>query len=154
MDDREASFDDIITDDKKSHPNCNYSYYSQRQCRSINGDSVCELAKKISRMCPGERPVEIFSKTSRDDSSGLVPHDIFGGNEDFDFPIPKIADPFSMLEKFMRGIDGLSPDKRSSDRSTTPLDPPHRSYGDRPGAGSENPRRTIDGHVSGPIEKI
>jgi len=52
-----AEEQELIQRDREAHPGCFYSTALSQSCRSINGDSKCEIAKKIFRQCPGERKV-------------------------------------------------------------------------------------------------
>ncbi|GAB9476624.1 hypothetical protein Gpo141_00013686 [Globisporangium polare] len=43
----------LIQRDREENPGCFYSTALSQSCRSINGDSKCEIVKKIFRQCPG-----------------------------------------------------------------------------------------------------
>uniref|UniRef100_K3WU06 Uncharacterized protein n=1 Tax=Globisporangium ultimum (strain ATCC 200006 / CBS 805.95 / DAOM BR144) TaxID=431595 RepID=K3WU06_GLOUD len=45
---------ELIQRDREENPGCFYSTALSQSCRSINGDSKCEIIKKIFRQCPGQ----------------------------------------------------------------------------------------------------
>eukprot|EP01038_Epipyxis_sp_PR26KG_P005587 gene5587-7713_t len=57
----------IIEEDRKRNPNCGYSISSSSTGSTINGKYVYETSKILQRMCPGQSPVEIFSKSQKQD---------------------------------------------------------------------------------------
>ncbi|KAL3674615.1 hypothetical protein V7S43_000558 [Phytophthora oleae] len=46
---------ELIQKDREANPGCFYSTALSQSCRSINGDSKCEIIKKIFRQCPNTR---------------------------------------------------------------------------------------------------
>jgi len=54
---------ELIQKDRDANPGCFYSTALSQSCRSMNGDSKCEIVKKIFRQCPNARK-ELISKTS------------------------------------------------------------------------------------------
>ncbi|CAI5714637.1 unnamed protein product [Hyaloperonospora brassicae] len=46
---------ELIQKDREANPNCFYSTALSQSCRSTNGDSKCEIVKKIFRQCPNAR---------------------------------------------------------------------------------------------------
>ncbi|KAG7378249.1 hypothetical protein PHYPSEUDO_010313 [Phytophthora pseudosyringae] len=46
---------ELIQKDREASPGCFYSTALSQSCRSINGDSKCEIVKKIFRQCPNAR---------------------------------------------------------------------------------------------------
>ena len=47
--------------DKEKHPDCFYSQMNEQQCRTGSDDNyLCTIIKRAQRMCPGERPVDIY----------------------------------------------------------------------------------------------
>lgn len=46
---------ELIQKDREANPGCFYSTALSQSCRSINGDSKCEIIKKIFRQCPNSR---------------------------------------------------------------------------------------------------
>ncbi|KUF88354.1 hypothetical protein AM587_10008503 [Phytophthora nicotianae] len=46
---------ELIQQDREANPGCFYSTALSQSCRSINGDSKCEIIKKIFRQCPNAR---------------------------------------------------------------------------------------------------
>ncbi|TYZ61960.1 hypothetical protein PybrP1_008980 [[Pythium] brassicae (nom. inval.)] len=53
----------LIQRDRDENPGCFYSTALSQSCRSINGDSKCELVKKIFRQCPGRSKELISNRT-------------------------------------------------------------------------------------------
>ncbi|TMW64944.1 hypothetical protein Poli38472_009111 [Pythium oligandrum] len=45
---------ELIQKDREENPGCFYSTALSQSCRSVNGDSKCEIVKKIFRQCPGK----------------------------------------------------------------------------------------------------
>ena len=85
--------DEIIKTDRRNFPNCQYSVSSSQACSNKNGVFVCEAIKNINRLCPQEKPVTIYSKSSKFDSQSepdfghIKPFgafDIFGFGKEFD----------------------------------------------------------------------
>ncbi|TDH68861.1 hypothetical protein CCR75_000308 [Bremia lactucae] len=54
---------ELIHRDREVHPECFYSTALSKSCRSINGDSKCEIIKKIYRQCPNSRKELISNRT-------------------------------------------------------------------------------------------
>lgn len=82
---------EIIQEDQLKHPNCRYSVYLSKSCRSKNGEYVCEELKKIDRVCPGQKPVNIYSNSRQFDGDQnssndamKLPFDPFAGLKGFD----------------------------------------------------------------------
>jgi hypothetical protein len=46
---------ELIQKDRDANPGCFYSTALSQSCRSMNGDSKCEIVKKIFRQCPNAR---------------------------------------------------------------------------------------------------
>jgi hypothetical protein len=155
----DEDFEDFLAEDKRQHPNCNYSFFSQRQCKSVNGSSVCEVVKRVNRICPGERPVEVISRrTQEDGASGS--HASSGLGMGSDLPdLHHFMDPFSLFDHFLRGIDssmqprGGGHGNYGRGQGLFPVEPPHR-YPVGNESSSNEPGRRVSGRVSGPIEKI
>uniref|UniRef100_A0AAV1T7V9 Uncharacterized protein n=1 Tax=Peronospora matthiolae TaxID=2874970 RepID=A0AAV1T7V9_9STRA len=51
---------ELIQKDREANPGCFYSTALSQSCRSTNGDSKCEIIKKIFRQCPNA-PKELIS---------------------------------------------------------------------------------------------
>jgi hypothetical protein len=58
--------DEFIARDREEHPGCSYSTSSETSCHSSNsahgGGLICDTIVKVTRMCPRERPMVIYSK--------------------------------------------------------------------------------------------
>ncbi|KAJ0404880.1 hypothetical protein ATCC90586_007830 [Pythium insidiosum] len=71
----------LIQKDREENPGCFYSTAFSQSCRSINGESKCEIVKKIFRQCPGKKKELISnSKEITEDEHGgddLVSGDFF-----------------------------------------------------------------------------
>ena len=167
-----------VEEDKKKHPHCNYSTSFQKFCRSLNGDSSCEDIKRVLRVCPGERPVEIFNKSDKkgEDSShfwsfGARDERGFRGKTDesgmWDFGMGHNfpADIFSLFESDLRGIfpniigndrsASAGPESKHKSAMQPPITiaPPHRvPKGQNPVRSSSSPH--IDGYATGESESI
>jgi hypothetical protein len=111
--------DDIIRSDKLNYPHCHYSKsvsqscsYNNRsssgnQAHSSDGDMdkfICETVTSISRICPNQRPVTIFSKKDQRTGSHAAPDDsdVFGvpGSTDLNNHLSDI-----LKSGFDRGFD-------------------------------------------------
>ena len=60
---------DIITEDLKRYPHCFHSTSSFSSYTWINGESRAEELQRILRTCPGEHPVEIYTKKNNHTNS-------------------------------------------------------------------------------------
>lgn len=80
----------IIEEDRRSNPKCNYSVSAQQSCSTDSkGDFVCSSLRQIFRHCPGVPAVSIFShktegRPEADSHAGVFPGgpslaDVFGG---------------------------------------------------------------------------
>ncbi|KAF4325583.1 hypothetical protein BBO99_00002021 [Phytophthora kernoviae] len=63
---------ELIQKDREENPGCFYSTALSQSCRSMNGDSKCEIIKKIFRQCPGSRKQLISNRKeiTEDEHSG------------------------------------------------------------------------------------
>jgi hypothetical protein len=165
----------IIEQDKQKNPNCHYSQTHSSSCRSTNGQSVCEVLTRITRMCPGQRPIDIYSNSSTTENS----------NSSSVGTQPRVADPFferqqqqdplaifdSLFREFSQGFGGFqqpparyqqrpSPFGRAPDRPA--FDQQFPRYGGHRDDDDDNDddgsnglaRGGPHGHASGPIERI
>ena len=77
---------DIIQKDKVHYPHCYYSKALSQSCSYNQNNSndldrfVCETVTSISRQCPNERPVTIYSKKDQRTGTHASPEDsdVFG----------------------------------------------------------------------------
>uniref|UniRef100_H3GM09 Uncharacterized protein n=1 Tax=Phytophthora ramorum TaxID=164328 RepID=H3GM09_PHYRM len=88
---------ELIQKDREANPGCFYSTALSQSCRSINGDSKCEIIKKIFRQCPNSRKELISNRKeiTEDEHSGEASTGDFfnrermdprkGGDKDFFF---------------------------------------------------------------------
>ena len=61
----------FVEKDRCEHADCYYSTSSSRSCRTVNGESRCELVRRVLRQCPGERGQrEVFSSRSTEEGGG------------------------------------------------------------------------------------
>jgi hypothetical protein len=168
----DGEIDEIIAEDRRSNPSCNYSYSNQRRCQSVNGKSVCDVLNRVMRMCPGKAPIEVYSNSIKEDSdsSAMIGGRSNGFSDHEPFPIPKhFDDPLSlfgdMLKEFAR--PGLPPGFPGAPRSYDGFfshedddSEPRFSLPDREqrGFGLFGPPKSnpppVKGEVSGPIERI
>jgi hypothetical protein len=61
----DPEINEAIEADQKEHPTCRYSTSYNSMCRSVNGNYQCENVRSLQRICPQQRPVEIFKKTDK-----------------------------------------------------------------------------------------
>lgn len=63
-----------IEADKEKHPECFYSQMSEQQCsKGSDNNYFCTVIKRAQRMCPGQKPVDIYvHKEERNDDSGSM----------------------------------------------------------------------------------
>jgi hypothetical protein len=66
-----------IEEDKAKHPNCHYSESLSKSLSYTDGKSVSETLRNVQRLCPGKKPVTIFSKKITD-----------GNDDSDDFSMP------------------------------------------------------------------
>jgi hypothetical protein len=166
----------FLDEDKKMNPECNYSQTHSKSCRSINGESVCEVLRKITRFCPGKRPEDIYSNSTTDESSSSSSSSSSrfgkregGGSFDPFLNSHGADDPFSIFESILKdfnhnfgALQRQHPDSHHHEarpgRGRPPLfDPFQRFDDDQDEADSvkkPNSKAAIDGHVTGPIERI
>jgi hypothetical protein len=77
--------DEIVRKDKLQYPNCNYSRALSKSCSTKDGAFVCETVKRVTRLCPNQKPVTVYSNSSttnsKDDDTGndgfISPFDLF-----------------------------------------------------------------------------
>jgi hypothetical protein len=67
MDDQ-GQEDEIVRKDKLLYPNCNYSRALSKSCSTKDGAFVCETVKKVTRLCPNQKPVTVYSNSSTTNS--------------------------------------------------------------------------------------
>jgi len=107
----------FIEKDRCEHQDCYYSTSSSRSCRSINGESKCDLLRRVLRQCPGEPQREVFASRSTEEGGGAAAQigGALGGGGGFgDFFLggggaregggaggPGMADPFALMEEMM-----------------------------------------------------
>lgn len=157
--------DEIIAKDRANHPDCNYSISFNETCYDKNGEFVCDSIKNFQRICPGKKPVTVYSQKQQFKGS---PEQHSGGDDPmkfFNFQFPrtpgggadKLMDPFSMAESifghFMQDFGGMR-----QPRFPTEV-PPHRAeQGHPPSFGywgnQQPPKPKIPGHVVGSEEEI
>jgi predicted DsbA family dithiol-disulfide isomerase len=112
-----------IKNDKESHPKCGYSSSLKQACSNKNGKFECETIQQAFRLCPNEKPVEVYRETSMKDNED---QDLFGSlgafgsffggkvniDEDDRSPSP-FAEELSAIEKTLFsslfGKDSLKP---------------------------------------------
>lgn len=113
--------DTIIRSDKMNYPHCHYSKSVSQSCsynnrsssssqtQSSDGDMdrfICETVTSISRICPNQRPVTIFSKKDQRTGSNAAPDDsddLFGvlGSTDLNDILKSGLDRSFDLDKFL-----------------------------------------------------
>ena len=163
----------VLEEDKKVHPNCNYSQTRSQTCRSVNGQFVCDVVARITRMCPGKAPVDIYSRTiteNSDNSSSSMLND-----KPFHSPFSgpsgnNLQDPFAIFESIMKdfnhdfgSVQHPSPHNPPNNRPFSfsyrrSQQPPDQQFDEEReehvyGKKSKS-SKTAEGHVSGPIERI
>ena len=55
-----TSLEEAVAKDRCDHPDCYYSTSSSRQCRTVNGESVCEVMRRAFSWC-FQRPIFTFA---------------------------------------------------------------------------------------------
>lgn len=139
--------DTIIRSDKLNYPHCHYSKSVSQSCsynnrnssnssqtQSSDGDMnrfVCETVTSISRICPNQRPVTIFSKKDQCTGSHASPDDsdLFGvlGSNDLNDRLSEI------LQSGFGRSGGVDLDKfMSMHRRAEESHPADRSEEERP----------------------
>ena len=161
----------VLEEDKKQNPDCNYSQTRSQTCRSVNGQTVCDVMARITRLCPGRAPVDIFSKTTTQNSDNSSSSSI--NEKPFHSPFSgqsgNLHDPFSIFDSIMRdfnhdfgSVQHPSPyppnDRPFPFRRSQRPQPPDQQFDEERedhvlGRKSKNPKAK-EGHVSGPIERI
>jgi hypothetical protein len=113
---------EFVEKDRCEHQDCYYSTSSSRSCRSINGESKCDLLRRVFRQCPGEPQREVFASHSTEEGGGGAAAQIGGalgdggGLGDFFLGgggargeggaggrpgVGAMADPFALMEEMM-----------------------------------------------------
>ncbi|CAH0522217.1 unnamed protein product [Peronospora belbahrii] len=77
---------ELIQNDREANPGCFYSTALSQSCRSINGDSKCEIIKKIFRQCPNSRKELISNRKeiTEDEHGGEATDEDFFNRERMD----------------------------------------------------------------------
>ena len=158
----------VLEEDKKAFPNCSYSQSRSQTCRSVNGAFVCDIMARITRMCPGEAPVDIYTSTVTENSDHSSSSSI---NEKFRSPSAgnHLQDPFSIFESIMKDFNHdfgaiqqhpsqYPPNDRpfsfSFRQSPQPPDQQFDEEREEHVFGKKSKSKATEGHVSGPIERI
>ena len=169
----------VLDEDKKSNPNCNYSTSRSQTCRSVNGQYVNDVMARITRMCPGKAPVDIYSNTTTENSDNSSASSSSAINDKpFHSPFSPFSgqsghnlhDPFSIFDSIMKDFNHdfgsvqspspYPPNDRPfsfSFRRFQPPPPDQQFDEEREehvtGKKPKN-SKAKEGHVSGPIERI
>ena len=165
----------IMDQDKAKNPSCSYSQTNSSSCRSTNGQSVCEVLTRITRMCPGQRPVDIYSNSITENTDASSSSTLFGKHHrasDNDFGRHQ-QDPFAIFDSLFRELNhgfggsqsqtrypqrpspfGRAPDRPAFDQQFPRFDGDDNDNDDREGSGGDVLARGPNGHASGPIERI
>lgn len=164
--------DELIEEDKRNNPNCGYSQSIQKSCQTNKDNQyLCQTLKRITRNCPGQQGVEIFSNTttSQDPMNNIPKPYQFHEKQFSPFDnnrhdnIDNI-DPFAIFDNMMERFIGdslLNFDKNN-------INPHHRQYQSPKSYDQYKkdvspfsiPPHKIDNQVknnngiSGPIEKV
>lgn len=146
----------MIEKDKISHPSCHYSISSSQSSSFLNNNYTQETIRRILRFCPGEKPVEIFSKKDKSNGTSQNNNNQQNFSESLpsksfdDFPCNRFPHPFSsffdLLHQFPNHQEDIFP---NNDNFSAPSLPPHE-YRNRlkTNKDNENPERFL-----GDIEK-
>ena len=115
---------EFLDRDRAENPGCTYSTQQSTSCRCVNGDTKCELIKRILRRCPGEQQhKEVFSVREETEGDGVSMGGSMGGSiGSFNFGfsgshgnggpsdgMPQhpfggmFMNPFQMLDEMLRG---------------------------------------------------
>lgn len=154
--------DEFIAHDREAHPGCSYSTSSETSCQSSSssggGGLTCDTIVKVTRMCPRERPMVVYSKkqsnvdvTEMEDGGALgfglggVIGGLFGGQQ----PDSALG-PWSALQDIFGAID------RGQQQFPQHRGPPQHAF-PRPGQGTDRGSGSSDfmpGSRSGPSERV
>lgn len=171
-----SELESVEIEDQKKHPDCHYSRSFQTHCRYDGNVNACQDIQRVLRLCPGERPIEIYKKSDNttngeatsqfgensllekffDSGSSFNLDPFFKSSDVFEF------DPFTAFNRKYRNYSLLEKELQSSERShdqitrgpyhetPTVLSPPHRlPKGQRPMRAP-----SVDGYVTGPSENV
>ncbi|DBA04938.1 TPA: hypothetical protein N0F65_006940 [Lagenidium giganteum] len=99
---------ELIRKDREENPGCFYSTSLSQSCRSINGESKCEIIKKIFRQCPG-KPKDLISnrqEVTEDEHAGADFAGDFFNRERMDSQRSEFGDGgFGFFDPFRRRED-------------------------------------------------
>lgn len=81
MFDGDSEAEEVVNQDRKSHPGCGYSTNIESTCGTNDeGKFVCRTMKVIQRNCPGKAPVSVYDKTTKGAGSNIsIFGDLFSG---------------------------------------------------------------------------
>jgi len=101
----------VIAEDQRKHPGCGYSQsYSQKCSNNKDNEYICETLKRITRICPGEKNVDIFSTSSSSSdpfNNNIHKHpNPFGNHKQLNPFGNDNIDPFSLLENMIEKFIG------------------------------------------------
>jgi hypothetical protein len=143
----------IVDEDREKYPDCNYSYNEQKSSRTVNGNTVREVMNRVSRHCPGNHPVEIYSNSTTENSdkqpswTGAIGDRMLQGLGDF-----AMSRMLDSLNKSVRDLEGKNPKSQF----------PFEKWNDDGESTSNNDDRdsekkklnSVKGQISGPGERI
>jgi hypothetical protein len=170
-----SEMETVEIEDQKQHPNCHYSRAFQTHCRHDNNVNACEDIQRVLRLCPGERPIEIYKKsniTSDDEKQSRLGDSSvidkffrpFGFGFGHDLGKSRASDifgfdPFALLNRELRSDSANGGDWHDSHPnhgrfmpgpSTESISPPHRV----PKGQYPMKAPSVNGYATGPSESI
>jgi hypothetical protein len=99
----------IIQEDREQHPNCGYSTSNSKTCRTKEGKFVCEVMKSVNRICPNEKPVNVYSNSTQFDSTP---------DTNIGLPLPNFSDAFDLFSDLKKGFSySITKGEKNSEKS-------------------------------------
>lgn len=152
--------EEVITKDRANHPNCNYSISFNETCSDQNGEFVCESIKNFQRICPGAKPVTVYSKKQQFKGNSDSRDGMDDATKSFNFNSKSFGSEnfnnmFGLAESFMNQF--MSEFGNAKHPQFPSNIPPHVM--ESPGKssslwGKPSPAQKLPGRVVGPEEEI
>jgi hypothetical protein len=166
----------VIAEDQRKHPGCGYSQsHSQKCSNNKDNEYICETLKRITRICPGERNVDLIHSSTSSSSSDPFNNNIHKHPNPFDKQLSPFGndnvDPFSLFENIFDKFIGSSgvfdidynrnnPNhhyqipKSNHNKKELPFStiPPHKL--DDKDYNNQKSNHNNNGIISGPIDKV
>jgi len=155
--------DEIIAKDKVNHPDCSYSISFNETCSDKNGQFVCESLKNFQRICPGAKPVTVYSKKQQftgnpENHTSSDDHMKFFNFQSRSFGSEDITDAFGLAEnfmnRFMSDFGNIRPPQLPPNVPPHRMETPQQQQSPSIWGHQRNPTPKISGRVIGPEEEI